>query len=125
MSKKLAGPALPLHAFVRRQQVLRMFRALLRGAADLDDSSLVGHVREQIRFEFRNNAKIGDNVALRNLIQDGQRQLAKLQSMGTKARGSSSTGSQQPLPVAGSTWLSQRDTDDERGRIGKNWPWQK
>lgn len=121
--------SLPLHAFVRRQQVLRMFRALLRGASDLEDRSLVGPVHDQIRFEFKNNAKITDNVALRNLIQDGQRQLSKLQSMGTKAlkqrqAGSGEEGLHAPSGHAGS-WLNDgaADAEDIRGRVGTKWPW--
>ena len=104
-----------------------MFRALMRGAADLNDKSLTSHVREQIRFEFRNNSKITDNVALRNLIQDGQRQLTKLQSMGTKAAHQLAHAS--PLPVSssgsGSSWLNEQDGEDQRGRMGAKWPWEK
>ena len=133
-SRRILGAAAPpLHVFVRRQQVLRMFRALMRGAADLSDKSLTSHVREQIRFEFRNNSKITDNVALRNLIQDGQRQLTKLQSMGTKAAHQLAHAS--PLPVSnsgsgsgsgsGSSWLNEQDREDQRGRMGAKWPWEK
>jgi len=119
--------SLPLHMFVRRQQVLRMFRALLRGASDLEDRSLVGPVHEQIRFEFKNNAKITDNVALRNLIQDGQRQLSKLQSMGTKALKQRQAGSGEDAPSGPDrgSWLNDgaADAEDIRGRVGTKWPW--
>jgi len=129
--RKVLGAALPLQAFVRRQQVLRLFRALQRGAKDLEDQSLAMHVREQIRFEFRNNSNLKDNVTLRNLIKDGQRQLTKLLSMGKKAA-ISSTSSSSSLQQDG--WLGSggdgsgvvggQDEGDKRGRVGTGWPWQ-
>ena len=125
--RKVLGTALPLQAFVRRQQVLRLFRALQRGAKDLEVQSLAVHVREQIRFEFRNNGSLKDSVTLRNLIKDGQRQLAKLLSMGKKAAVSSSSSSLHQdgwLGSGGDGSAGESLDEDKRGRVGKGWPWQ-
>lgn len=122
MSKKFANSP-PLHLFVRRQQVLRLYRALQRGTNDLEDATLVASLREQIRFEFKNNSKITDNVALRTLIQDGQRQLTKLQSMSKKVASATNNSSFGVKPKASDSWIDQQDADDVRGRVGTNWPW--
>ena len=114
--------SLPIHVFVRRQQVLDMYRKMHRGAGQLVDKELGRDIRAQIRHEFKHNATLTDNMALRNLMQDAQRNLIKLQAMTLGSTASSQTKS------VGSTWLHGReangdDSDDERGRVGKGWPW--
>lgn len=106
--------SLPLHVFVRRQQVLDLYRKMHKVAQRLDDKALGVDIRAQIRLEFRHNAQLKDNMALRNLLQDAQRNLAKLQSM---------EGGQ--LPNHKGTWQSYdgEEDGDKRGRVGQGFPW--
>jgi len=48
------------------------------------------------------------------LIQEGNRNLKQLQSLGNKYQ----TNNEE-------SWLSQKDPDDERGRVGSGWPFSK
>lgn len=104
----------PLHVFVRRQQVLELYRKMQKGAQKLEDKVLGTEIRTQIRHEFKHNASLTDNMALRNLMQDAQRNLVKLQSMGQHSSRRKDDAS----------WLYADESDgDERGRLGKGWPW--
>ena len=51
---------------------------------------------------------------IRTLIQEGNRNLKQLQSLGNKYQ----TNNEE-------SWLSQKDPDDERGRVGSGWPFSK
>lgn len=113
--RRIVRDNVPLHVFVRRQQVLELYRKMQKGAQSLEDKALGTDIRSQIRHEFKHNASLTDNMALRNLMQDAQRNLVKLQSMSQHSSRRND----------GTSWLNahEGDADDERGRLGKGWPW--
>lgn len=102
---------LPLHVFVKRQQVVKLYRKLLKAALKLHQDCLHADVTRQIKLEFRKNKDLSDKAAIRNAIQSGHRQLKQVEDMiGVSAKSADS-------------WLSSSDQVDVRGRVGDGWPW--
>lgn len=100
---------LPLHVFIRKRQVLDLYRKSLRAAKRANPS----HVREvllsEVKREYRNGASINDAMTIKTLIVQGKRNLDTLQGMSAEAPADS--------------WLSTQDEEDVRGRVGTKWPW--
>lgn len=99
--------ALSLPAFLRRQSVLGLYRALLRASA-ADD-------RIRVRSAFEAHRHTHDPVALRALIGDASKTLAAV-------RGASSTEGRQG---GASGWMEGSVEGDVRGRVGQGWPWER
>lgn len=113
MSRLTHLGVLPLHVFVKRQQVVKLYRRLLKAALKLHQDSLQADVTRQIKLEFRKNKDLSDKVAIRNAIQSGHRQLKQVEDMiGVSTRSADS-------------WLSSSDQVDVRGRVGDGWPWRR
>ena len=89
-------------------------RSCLRAVRYIDDVSLRQDLKKQILFDFKQHKDTKDNLLIRTLIQEGTRNLKQLQSLGNKYQTNDNE-----------SWLSQKDPDDERGRVGKGWPFSK
>jgi hypothetical protein len=103
---------LPFREFTRRRQVLTLFRSMLRAANQLEDSALRTSITKEIGAGFRQNRDLRDPVAVKVTIQEAHRQMKQLQSMG-----------QNSSAYDADSWINQSEPDDERGRVGKGWPW--
>lgn len=113
MSSSRLKNVLPLQHFIRKAQVLKLYRELLRDTKALKDHSLKTSVREQVIFEFRNSMHVSNPSTIKALLAEGQRSLAKIKSMSDK------------IDVA-DRWTEESDhEDDKRGRTGNGWPWEK
>lgn len=130
MSKSRLKNVLPLQVFIRRQQVLRLYREFNKTVRFIPDESLRIDLKRQIRADFKQNMNIKENSIVRVLMQEAQRHLVMLQSMGTS---SLKLISKQSLNNKGNiednidsnSWLGMDDPEDPRGRVGVKWPWDK
>ena len=116
MSKRL-GKALSLHDFIRKQQVISLYRQLLQCVKRLDDVSVRNSLKLEIRTEFHNGMTLKDNNAIKTAIINGQRSLTQLEDM---------TGGVKSVTMSkykGDSWLDTKDEVDVRGRVGTGWPW--
>ena len=111
MSKSRLKDALPFHVFARRRQVLVLFRGMLRAAGRVDDPALRLSLRAQIGSEFRQNRSLKDPMSLKSTLQEASRQLKQLEAMSNATEA-----------YEADSWINQSEPDDERGRIGKGWP---
>lgn len=120
--------ALPLHIFVRQQQVIRMYREFLKCAKYLPDQALSNDVRKQVKSEFRRNSKINDNLAIRTLVQEANRNLAQLRSMvpiDLISKLSPPSKKEVTRTTSQKSWIEDSKEGDQRGRLGTGWPWEK
>ena len=105
---------MPLKVFMRRAQVLNLYRGMNRAARLVSNLELRKSLCAEIAINFRQNQHLKDSMSLKATLLEAHRQLKQLQAMG--AEGSAhETGS----------WLGESTEDDERGRIGTEWPWQR
>lgn len=104
--------ALPFREFTRRRQVLTLFRSMLRAANKLEEASLRASISKEISAGFRQNMDLKDPVSVKATLQEANRQMKQLQSM-----------SQDATAYDADSWINQSEPDDERGRVGKGWPW--
>jgi len=130
MSKKPSF--LPLSHFIRRQEVLKMYRQFLRGTRQIEEHALRDDLRQQVRISFRNNSQLSDVSTIRNLLKEGKRFKSQLEALGKGGSGSvslSGIGSSNPSARAGpdraESWLDCDDDEDVHGRVGVKFPWQK
>ena len=103
--------ALPLHLFVRRQQVLRLYRSMRRAAGNVVNVDIRLDLQTQIKQEFTKNAVVRDNMAARALIQEANRSLKMLKAMGERPNHNNERGSQHYDDIA------------DNGELGAGWPW--
>lgn len=115
MSKRL-GEVLPLQAFIRRAQVLRLYRNMLRiTKPEGEQKEQKQQLREHIRDRFRTYQGVQDSKLVATLIADGQRQMEQLKAIVGNASGGSGSGD---------SWINTKDEKDPRGRVGQGWPWE-
>lgn len=112
MAKRL-GDVLPLQVFVRRAQVLRLYRNMLRMTRpEGEQKEQRLQLREHIRDRFRTYQHVQDPKLIATLIADGQRQMEQLRAVVDAAAGD------------GDSWINTKDEKDPRGRVGEGWPWE-
>lgn len=112
MSRRI-GNTLPLHVFIRRQQTLKLFRQLLKACRKVEPESLKRDISKEITSEFKKHKFIVDTLALRSLVQTAQSSLVKLEDMCNI----------KSTPYKDNSWLNTSDETDQKGRVGKGWPW--
>ena len=99
---------LPLHVFVRRQQVLKMYKDFRRALRGVADDHLRISIKGQVMHEFRSNQGLKDTVAIKTLLNEAKRNLEKLRAMGD-------------VPTA----LVKEEEGSGELRVGTGWPWQR
>ncbi|NXN48167.1 LYRM2 protein, partial [Rhinoptilus africanus] len=76
---RLPPGALSLRQFLRRQQVLQLYRQLLRAIRQVPAEADRRYLQEWAREEFRRNKGATEEDAIRMMITQGNRQLQELQ----------------------------------------------
>jgi hypothetical protein len=62
-----------------RQQVLKLYRSLLRAIRGIPDEGNKNEVLQWVRTDFKNNKHHTDEYVIKMLIHHGERQLKQLQ----------------------------------------------
>ncbi|XP_015714399.1 LYR motif-containing protein 2 [Coturnix japonica] len=78
-ASRLPPSALTLRQFLRRQQVLQLYRRILRALRDVPAEADRRHLQQWAREEFRRNKDATEEDAIRMMITQGQMQLRELQ----------------------------------------------
>lgn len=86
----LINSALNLRHFLRRQQVLQLYRSFLRELHGID-KSVANELRKQIREGFTTNRHVKNSNDIKNLINEGNRQLQFVRTYVGTARRSTPT----------------------------------
>ncbi|NXQ92450.1 LYRM2 protein, partial [Nyctibius grandis] len=76
---RLPLSALTLRQFLRRQQVLQLYRKILRAIRDVPAEADRHYLKDWAREEFRRNKDATDEDAIRMMITQGNMQLQELQ----------------------------------------------
>lgn len=92
-----------------------LYRQFMKGAIKIPEEELKRDTIAQIRVEFQRNIHITDKATVAALFADAKRRLEMLKSISSPSHASSEH----------STWLSTDDDEDQRGRVGTDWPWQR
>ncbi|XP_058129609.1 LYR motif-containing protein 2 [Anopheles ziemanni] len=77
---KIPKAALSLKQFMLRQEVLKLYRTIFRTIRQVPDESSRHELREWARSDFRNNMNQTDELAIKMLLQHGNRNLKQLQT---------------------------------------------
>uniref|UniRef100_A0A182NSZ1 LYR motif-containing protein 2 n=1 Tax=Anopheles dirus TaxID=7168 RepID=A0A182NSZ1_9DIPT len=66
--------------FMLRQEVLKLYRTIFRTIRHVPDASSRRELRDWARADFRNNKNQTDELAIKMLLQHGNRNLKELQT---------------------------------------------
>ncbi|XP_065537307.1 LYR motif-containing protein 2 isoform X2 [Lathamus discolor] len=78
-ASRLPPGALSLKQFLRRQQVLQLYRKILRAIREVPAEADRRYLKDWAREEFRRNKDARDEDAIRMMITQGNMQLQELQ----------------------------------------------
>uniref|UniRef100_A0A182P6Z0 LYR motif-containing protein 2 n=1 Tax=Anopheles epiroticus TaxID=199890 RepID=A0A182P6Z0_9DIPT len=92
---KLPKAALSLKQFMLRQEVLKLYRTIFRTIRQVPDASSRRELRDWARADFRNNRNQTDELAIKMLLQHGNRSLKELQTS-LELSGTSSSDATKP-----------------------------
>ncbi|NXO51789.1 LYRM2 protein, partial [Aramus guarauna] len=78
-ASRLPPAALTLKQFLRRQQVLQLYRKILRAVRDVPAEADRRYLKDWAREEFKRNKGATEEDAIRMMITQGNMQLQELQ----------------------------------------------
>ncbi|KAM4706732.1 LYR motif-containing protein 2 [Discoglossus pictus] len=78
-TSRLPPAALSLRQFMLRQQVLGLYRKICRAIRQIPDAADRGYMAEWAREEFKKNKGATEEVTIRMMVTQGQRQLQELE----------------------------------------------
>ncbi|GAB0186264.1 LYR motif-containing protein 2 [Grus americana] len=78
-ASRLPPTALTLKQFLRRQQVLQLYRKILRAVRDVPAEADRRYLKDWAREEFKRNKDATEEDAIRMMITQGNMQLQELQ----------------------------------------------
>ncbi|XP_054052953.1 LYR motif-containing protein 2 [Rissa tridactyla] len=78
-ASRLPPGALSLKQFLRRQQVLQLYRKILRAIREVPAEADRRYLKDWAREEFRRNKDATEEDAIRMMITQGNMQLQELQ----------------------------------------------
>ncbi|CAM9328358.1 unnamed protein product [Discosporangium mesarthrocarpum] len=109
--------ALGLKAFMHRTRVLGLYRGMLKRARAMGETTRNGEISQEVRKKFRSSQTEDDPLKIRMMVADAEQHLEYLQ------------GASRGAPKAGNgpqdSWLDIDDTEDQRGRVGVGFPWER
>ncbi|XP_071982566.1 LYR motif-containing protein 2 [Engystomops pustulosus] len=79
MSSRLPPAALTLRQFLVRQQVLGLYRRILRAVRQIPDPGDRTYMRDWARGEFRRNKETSDEITIRMMVSQGERQVQEME----------------------------------------------
>ncbi|XP_030375322.1 LYR motif-containing protein 2 [Scaptodrosophila lebanonensis] len=77
---KIPKTTLNIKQFMLRQEVLKLYRDILRTIRQVPDKGSQWELRSWARHDFQNNRGQTDEVAIKMLLQHGRRSLGELQT---------------------------------------------
>ena len=102
-----------LHQFIRKQQVLSLYRSLLLTARKIENPDVSKGILDQIKYEFRERQFTVDPAVIKTAIVEGNRNLQKIKSM---------FGTEKSSPHVEP---SGTNADEVDMRVGQGWPWER
>jgi hypothetical protein len=106
-----------LQEFVHKQKVLRQYRSFLKAIRLIQDETDRENAFLEVKRDFKAHAALQNTLAIQMAVTDGLRKLKQVQSM----VGYSDENTEDDQD----SWLNTPDTEDPRGRVGTEWPWQR
>jgi hypothetical protein len=110
-SRLLADENIPSYKeFVHRFTVLSLYRNYLKAIRSMPHNQK--DLKDQVQREFRANKNDLNPLNIQRALAEGKRRYEELQDF---------TGNNKKYD--GDSWLSTKDAEDPRGRVGQGWPW--
>jgi hypothetical protein len=100
-------------SFMQRKRSLKLYKDLLVEINKINfDDDLRKSLKEQVKFEFINNRNLNDPNSIKYCMKFGTDSLKRIINM----RNSQSS-------IINNNDIDN-DEEDQRGRVGKGWPWE-
>ncbi|XP_012261671.2 LYR motif-containing protein 2 [Athalia rosae] len=88
MSGKLPRSAMSLKQFMVHQEVLKLYRNILKAIREVPNEEDKKYLRDWARSDFRTNRDVKDDFAIKSLIVHGENSLAELRKNLSRTKGS-------------------------------------
>ena len=112
--KVLPGSLPSLREFVHKQTVLHQYRHFLKAVRLIEDKCYKQEALQEITTQFRKDSMETDSLSIQMAVKEGERRLIQVRSLVGYT-----------VSNEGDSWLNIQDTEDPRGRVGNQWPWQR
>ena len=117
--RKRGGKALPdalpsLREFVHKQKVLHQYRHFLKAVNLIEDKQYKLEALQEVTTKFRRDSMETDSLSIQMAVKEGERRLVQVRSLVGYTESNEED-----------SWLNIQDTEDPRGRVGNQWPWQR
>ena len=107
--------ALPsLREFVHKQKVLHQYRHFLKAVNLIEDKQYKLEALQEVTTKFRRDSMETDSLSIQMAVKEGETRLVQVRSLVGYTESNEED-----------SWLNIQDTEDPRGRVGNQWPWQR
>jgi hypothetical protein len=114
--RSLPGTVPSLKEFVHKTQVLKQYRSFLRAIRLMDNEEDRQDAYQEVKRAFKTHSVLQDTMGKQMAVTEGERQLQQVQSL---------TGASVSVAHKKDSWLDTHHEEDQRGRVGTDWPWQR
>ena len=104
---------LPFSLFIQRQNVIRLYREMLRYTKKINDIEVKNGIIVEIRAGFKLNKDLSEFSAINSLLLEGKKHLKQIKALSS------------PDEYDSDSWINKSEGEDLRGRVGSGWPWEK
>mmetsp|Transcript_6549 Transcript_6549/g.9536 ORF Transcript_6549/g.9536 Transcript_6549/m.9536 type:complete len:182 (+) Transcript_6549:98-643(+) len=115
LQSALDKPVPSLKDFMHQKKVIGQYRDYLRAIAVIPDPLSREQALKEVRDSFRVHINESDPISINMAVKEGD---AKLKQFRTMVGYENATAADDP-----ESWLNIDDDDDQRGRVGSQWPW--
>ena len=105
---------------MRRQKILGLYRSMMKAAKKMESSDMQESIRIEVRNGFKVNMSLVEKISINACIKEAETSLRTIKGL-AKEDNDEDDGS---MDQNGS-WLDNSDEDDQRGRLGTGWPWER
>jgi len=117
-----------LKKFLHWQRVIHQYRHFLKAIANIDDPKWRNQLRSDVRKGYKDVIGSTDSIVIQMALKEGDVRLKQLHSIICyDSTTNEAKRKLQPEEKAGelSSWIHLNNEEDQRGRVGIDWPWNK
>ena len=111
--------ALSFPLFMRRQKILGLYRSILKAAKKMESPDMRDSIRNEVRNGFKVNKHLVEKISINACVKEAETSLRTLKGLAKEG------DDNYDCRGGDGSWLDNSDEDDQRGRMGTGWPWER
>ena len=94
---------------------------MLKAAKKLESSDMQASIRNEVRNGFKVNMSLTEKISINACIKEAETNLRTIKGLA----GGGDTYYDERGEDGDGSWLDNSDEEDQRGRVGTGWPWER